>query len=76
MTTPRPGAPVDDGMMFLEDATAAAPVLVGRAVDVFWCGGACTVVISRVDAPLVGITWRSAQQLVVHDALEMIASPL
>src|SRR6476661_2602452 len=80
MTTPTAlAAPVDDGMMFSRMPRPPRQSLFDGPSTVFCVAvAACTVVIRpRLMPHLSFITLASgARQLVVHDALEMIASPL
>src|SRR3954464_6437979 len=79
ITTPTAlAAPVDDGMMFSSmPRPPRQSLLLGPSTVFCVAVAACTVVISpRLMPHLSLITLASgARQLVVHEALEMIASP-
>src|SRR5512133_614531 len=80
MTTPTAlAAPVDDGMMFSRMPRPPRQSLFDGPSTVFCVAvAACTVVIRPRLMPHLSLSTLAtgARQLVVHDALEMIASPL
>ena len=80
MTTPTAlAAPVDDGMMFSRMPRPPRQSLLHGPSTVFCVAVvACTVVISPRLMPHLSCSTLAtgARQLVVQDALEMIASPL
>src|SRR6476659_9483036 len=80
MTTPTAlAAPVLDGMMFSRMPRPPRQSLLDGPSTVFWVAvAACTVVIRPRLMPHLSLTTLAigARQLVVHDALEMMASPL
>src|SRR3954469_24198546 len=80
ITTPTAfAAPVDDGMMFSRMPRPPRQSLLDGPSTVFCVAvAACTVVIRPRLMPHLSLTTfaSGARQLVVHEALEMIASPL
>src|SRR6218665_1790227 len=80
ITTPTAlAAPVLDGMMFSRMPRPPRQSLLDGPSTVFWVAvAACTVVIRPRLMPHLSCSTLAtgARQLVVHDALEMIASPL
>src|SRR5207253_4646340 len=80
ITTPTAfAAPVDDGMMFSRMPRPPRQSLLDGPSTVFCVAvAACTVVIRPRLMPHLSCTTlaNGARQLVVHEALEMIASPL
>ena len=80
MTTPTAlAAPVLEGMMFSRMPRPPRQSLLEGPSTVFWVAvAACTVVMRPRLMPHLSLTTlaRGARQLVVHEALEMMASPL
>src|SRR5881227_2119043 len=80
ITTPTAfAAPVDDGMMFSRMPRPPRQSLLLGPSTVFWVAVvACTVVIRPRLMPHLSCSTLAtgARQLVVHEAFEMIASPL
>ena len=80
MTTPTAlAAPVDDGMMFSRmPRPPRQSLLLGPSTVFCVAVAACTVVIRPRLMPHLSFSTLAtgARQLVVHEALEMIASPL
>ena len=80
ITTPTAfAAPVDDGMMFSRMPRPPRQSLLDGPSTVFCVAvAACTVVIRPRLMPHLSFSTLAtgARQLVVHEALEMIASPL
>src|SRR3546814_4331761 len=72
-------APVDEGMMFSRMPRPPRQSLLDGPSTTFWLAvAACTVVIRPRLMPHLSLSTLAigARQLVVHEALEMIASPL